>query len=196
MSSLVLCRLCQTNAAVNNCLSIASKRCRQQNWATRTEELLKVKVTVDDGGLPNYCCMKCCRRVEGLEKAARDLELFRELANQSYNELRLSHKRTKETSTVLVTPDTARARPPAKKYHNCTVGCLISVGCRLLGKRQLVNHTVMCSMHAFTVATHRRAECCGAQSEDYLSLRTDTELFQESDTGTLLYDCVHHNFIS
>ena len=121
MASLVLCRLCRANATVNNCLSIASKRSREQNWPNRIEELLKVKVAVDDG-LPNHCCMKCCRRVEGLEKAARDLELFRELASKSYSEFQSasSHKRSKETSAVQVTPDTARARPPAKKHLSST----------------------------------------------------------------------------
>lgn len=122
MASLWQCRLCLSNAPSNNCVSLISKTGKKQDWIQRIVNLLGVHLASDDS-LPQHICTKCCRRVEKLEKSAIDLESFRLQASQSYTTLldqksrsESSHKRPKETSGAIdVTPDTLRARPPAKR---------------------------------------------------------------------------------
>ena len=64
-------------------------------------------VIASDDGLPQHVCMKCCRNVEGLERAVKDLEEFRQLASKSYTELSKSvrRKRNKESGGASVTPE-------------------------------------------------------------------------------------------
>ena len=84
--------------------------------ARRMADLLDLPVAADDG-FSKYICDKCKRKVERLENAAEELEAFRRMANSTYTVLanRSDLKRTKETSSSVVSPDTARVRPPAKK---------------------------------------------------------------------------------
>ena len=76
----LLCCLCQLRSSSNNSVSIVSKRFERENGNNRITELLHVVVASDDvNGLPqHFCNMKCCRHVEGLEKAAKDLEDFKQ----------------------------------------------------------------------------------------------------------------------
>ena len=118
MSSLFLCRLCQLRSTSNNSVPIVGKKFERENWKNRITELLHVVIASDDG-LPLHICMKCCRHVEGLEKAVKDLEEFRQLASKSYTELSQSarRKRNKESGGASVTPETAKSRPPAKRPY-------------------------------------------------------------------------------
>jgi hypothetical protein len=79
---------------------------------------LDIPVTRADG-LPEHICRKCKRKLERLEKAAEELESFRSAAKNTFSTLALKRnelKRTKETSSsVGVSPDTLKSRPPAKK---------------------------------------------------------------------------------
>lgn len=110
-----VCRLCQSDASVNNSISLFSKSSIQKNWAARISDLLLVDMATPNGGLPSQFCSKCCRRIERLEKAASDLAEFKKQARECCRAFQLSRKRTKETSSdVGITPDTAKARPPIK----------------------------------------------------------------------------------
>ena len=91
----------------------------RQNLPSRISDLLDVPIAENDG-YPEHICEKCKRRMERLEKAAEDLVNFRSHANSSYAKLRTCMrgelKRTKETSSsVGVSPDTAKNRPPSKR---------------------------------------------------------------------------------
>ena len=108
----------------NNSVSIVCKRFERDNRKNRIIKLLYIHVVVvvvSDNGLPQHVCMKCCRpvHVEGLEKAVKDLEKFRQLAFKSYVELPESArmKRNKESGAASVTSNTAKSRPPAKKLY-------------------------------------------------------------------------------
>ena len=90
----------------------------RQSLSSRISDLLDVPIAENDG-YPEHVCEKCKRRLERLEKAAEDLENFRSQANSSYIKLRTCRrgelKRTKETSSsVGISPDTAKNRPPSK----------------------------------------------------------------------------------
>ena len=45
------------------------------NWPTRIQDLLGVSVSTKDG-LPQHICSVCMKRLEVLEQAALDLEVF------------------------------------------------------------------------------------------------------------------------
>jgi len=81
--------------------------------------MLDVSVDANDG-FPEleHVCEKYKRRLERLEKAAEDLELFRAQVRAWYASLRLKRselKRSKDTSSIDASPDTVRVRPPSKK---------------------------------------------------------------------------------
>ena len=99
-------------------VSLFSHTAKQQRLSGRITDLLDVPVTQADG-LPEHICRKCKRKLERLEKAAEELESFRSEAKNTYSILSLKRnelKRTKETSSSIgVSPDTLRSRPPAKK---------------------------------------------------------------------------------
>lgn len=91
--------------------------------ARRIADLLDLPVATDDG-FSRYICNKCKRKVECLENAAEELEAFRRMANSTYTVIanRSNLKRTKETSSSVVSPDTARvtdhkALDPAPQLH-------------------------------------------------------------------------------
>lgn len=113
-----ICRLCRAEVAAKHSVSLFSLAGEQQRLSGRIDELLDVRVTKDDG-LPGYICRKCKSRLELLEKAAEDLVDFRDQARASQLLLRPPVrgplKRTKESSGTFVSPDTARARPTAKR---------------------------------------------------------------------------------
>ena len=71
----LLCRLCQLRSSSNNSVSIVGKH---ENGTNRITELLHVvkisRVTTVDGYHKDFCNIKCCRHVEGLEKVVKDLE--------------------------------------------------------------------------------------------------------------------------
>ena len=94
------------------------KKASQERLASRISTLLDITLN-DDDGLPSLVCAKCKRRVESLETAMIDLTKFKkEVSNCAAMFLasRRDLKRIKSTSSdVGVSPDTAKARPPAKK---------------------------------------------------------------------------------
>ena len=98
-------------------MSLFSATGIQQRWASRIESLLDVPVSNRDG-LSGYICQKCKIRLVSLEKAAADLNAFKQLANCSRSALervRGPLKRPKCTSSDTgVSPDTARDRPRSK----------------------------------------------------------------------------------
>jgi hypothetical protein len=62
-------------------------------------------------------CEPCKRRLNSLEKSAEDLQNFRKQAKRS-RELfssRETLKRSKETSSDFVSPDTRKEKPPSKR---------------------------------------------------------------------------------
>ena len=99
-------------------VSLFSNTAVQQRLPDRITDLLDVPVTQADG-LPGHICRKCKRKLERLEKAAEELESFRCDAKNTYSTFALKRnelKRTKETSSSIgVSPDTLKSRPPAKK---------------------------------------------------------------------------------
>ena len=117
MSSL-LCRLCQSSSPSDTAVNLFSQTAAEQRLPDRITDLLDVPVARADG-LPGHICCKCKRKLEHLEKAAEELENFRSETKNTYSTLALKRnelKRTKETSSSIgVSPDTLKARPPAKK---------------------------------------------------------------------------------
>ena len=112
-----VCRLCRSLTAENRCVSLFTSSGLQQGWSSRINHLVAVPVASGDG-LPKHICRACKTRLEVLERAAKDLLSFRELAKRSHSTLVLPKgplKRTKVSSGDGVSPDTAHARPPAKK---------------------------------------------------------------------------------
>ena len=119
MATVRYCRLCRSVIRSHHYLSVFSLSSTENvNWPTRIHDLLEVHVDKDDG-LPGYVCSSCKRRVEVLEKAATDLAEFQRQAKAVYDALCTTRgrlKRTKETSGLVgVSPDTAKARPRAKR---------------------------------------------------------------------------------
>ena len=116
MANTKLCRLCTTPVNTKTIVQLFSETGKTHNWASRITALLLVKVDETDRLSP-CVCRKCIRRLESLEKAATELQAFRELAQRSMS-THQSHdhlKRTRITSSdVGVSPDTARAGPSFK----------------------------------------------------------------------------------
>ena len=114
----LLCRLCQSSSLSDVAVSLFSPTAVQQRLPGRITDLLDVPVARNDG-LPGHICRKCKRKLERLEKAAEELENFRSEAKSLYSTLAMKRselKRTKETSSsVGVSPDTLKTRPPSKK---------------------------------------------------------------------------------
>ena len=112
-----LCRLCRVVVPINRSISLLSHRGVQQRLPTSIANLLDVTIARDDG-LRQYICEKCKRQLESLEKVAEDLEAFREQAKGCQRMLSLPAvglmKHTKESNGAFTSPDTAKARPPAK----------------------------------------------------------------------------------
>ena len=112
-----VCRLCQSAVPSNRSVFLFSRGSVQQKLSSRFSDLLDLTVKNSDG-LPQYVSCKCKRRLKILENAAQDLVDFRSLAKDSYSALlaRGTLKRVKDSSgEVGVSPDIAKARPPAKK---------------------------------------------------------------------------------
>ena len=81
-------------------MSLFSSVAVKQQFPSRIENLLDVKVAGNDG-LPQHICEKCKRRVETLERATED---FRSQASEIYGSLVLARgalKRTKESSASI-----------------------------------------------------------------------------------------------
>lgn len=115
-----VCRLCREVVSCRNTIHLFSAKGLSNKWASRISSLLEVSVDEDERISPQVCSM-CTRRVVSLEKAAVDLQSFRELAQCSLTALQSAGqsagplKRTRVTSgEVGVSPDTARARPSSK----------------------------------------------------------------------------------
>ena len=111
-----VCHLCQSAIPSNCSVFLFSRGSVQQKLSSRFSDLLDVTVESSDG-LPHYVCCKCKQCLEIIENAAQDLVDFRSLARGSYSALlaRGILKRVKDRSgDVGVSPDIAKARPPAK----------------------------------------------------------------------------------
>lgn len=114
MASTTECRLCRL--VDTNSTHLFTAKGKSNKWASRISTLLAVSVNEDDKISP-YMCSMCTRRLVSLEKAATDLQAFKQLAQRSLAALIStgSLKRTRVTSgEVGVSPDTARARPSSK----------------------------------------------------------------------------------
>ena len=117
MSSKV-CRLCGSTTADKRCTSLFTSTGLQHAWVSRINRILRVEVATDDG-LPKQTCRACKTRLEALERAEEDRAAFTKMAKKSYRALVASSrpiKRTKVSSGD--SPDTATARPPAKKLSS------------------------------------------------------------------------------
>ena len=107
-------RLCRALVPSKRAVSLFTTTGIQQQWSRRIESLLCVPAESSDG-LPGYICEKCKVRILSLEKAALDLEEFKETARCSRSALARPLKRPKSTSSQFgVSPDTARQRPRSK----------------------------------------------------------------------------------
>ena len=71
--------MCRDLVASNGVVSLFSATGIQQRWASRIESLLDVPVSNCDG-LSGYICQKCKIRLVSLEKAAADLNAFKQMA--------------------------------------------------------------------------------------------------------------------
>lgn len=111
-----VCHLCRSVTTGNAAVALFSKKSSSQQLSSRISNLLDIDLPSQSDGIPPYVCCKCSRRFQRLEKAASELADFRQLAKENQRHFQLQRKRPKETSGALsVTPDTARARPPAKR---------------------------------------------------------------------------------
>ena len=116
MASTKPCRLCNNAVDAKTTVQLFSATGYKHKWASRITALLLVQVDETDL-LPSSVCKMCIRRLEFLEKAAADLQAFRELAQQSMSthQSRGPLKRTRVTSSDAgVSPDMARERPSSK----------------------------------------------------------------------------------
>ena len=113
-----LCRLCRASIASGSAVCPFSQTAVRQNLPGRITDLLDVPIAAKDS-LPQHICNKCKRKLERLEKAAKELEDFRTQASSNHTILastRRELKHTKETSaSVGMSPDTAKSRPASKK---------------------------------------------------------------------------------
>ena len=102
-------------------VALFGKKASQERLASRISTLLDITLN-DDDGLPSLVCAKCKRRVESLETAMIDLTKFKKEVSSCaamFLASRRDLKRIKSTSSdVGVSPDTAKARPPAKKMSH------------------------------------------------------------------------------
>ena len=102
-------------------VALFGKKASQERLAPRISALLDITLN-DDEGLPNLLCAKCKRRVESLETAMMDLTKFKKEVSScaaTFLASRRDGKRIKSTSSDFgVSPDTAKARPPAKKMSH------------------------------------------------------------------------------
>lgn len=115
-SSTTECRLCRSTVSNRSTVHLFTARGLKNKWASRISTILSIPVEKDERVSPHVCCM-CTRRIETLERAAADLQAFKELAKSSLDALqsRGPLKRTRVTSgEVGVSPDTVRARPSSK----------------------------------------------------------------------------------
>ena len=113
--------LCGTTLLPKHAVNLFGHAAVKTQLSSRPEDLLGVRVAVNDG-LPQHICERCKRRVETLERAVADLERFSSQVRESYEILLLTRaplKRTKESSASIgVSPDTIRARPQATHLIN------------------------------------------------------------------------------
>ena len=109
------CRVCFGVAQANHCTAIFSAPSNSLNWPLRLNKLLLVDIQEGDG-LGGHVCRSCTGKVASIESK---LESLRSIAKDTDTKLRArlsSRKRPKNTGDLLVSPDTAAARPSAKRY--------------------------------------------------------------------------------
>ena len=114
-----LCRLCLVSVPSGHAVCLFSQKAEKQRLCSRITDLLGVPVAEKDG-FSEHICERCKRKLERLEKAVEELTDFRCMANSSFSTMSIQRgqlKRTKETSSSIgVSPDTAKIRPPSKKH--------------------------------------------------------------------------------
>ena len=110
------CRVCFGVAQAKHCTAIFSAASIRMNWPVRLNKLLLVDINERDG-LGGHVCRSCTGKVASIENK---LDSLRSLAKESDTKLRAmvpARKRPKTTAgDFLVSPDTAAARPSAKRY--------------------------------------------------------------------------------
>ena len=99
----------------------------QKRWAPRISLLLDIPLEKQDN-LSSQICSRCCaNRVESLEKAFKDLIVFKAMA-RCYLDRVTGFKRTKETSSdVGVSPDTISDRLSSKVAKRLAQAVLLSI---------------------------------------------------------------------
>ena len=75
--------LCGTTLLPKHGVNLFGHAAVKTQLSSRPEDLLGVRVAVNDG-LPQHICERCKRRVETLERAVADLERFSSQARESY----------------------------------------------------------------------------------------------------------------
>ena len=81
------CCLCRAVVEVKNTVHLFNTSGLEKKWPSRIFTVLGAQVHESDGISPHMCKM-CTRRLESLEKAALDLEAFKDLAESSLAELK------------------------------------------------------------------------------------------------------------
>jgi len=94
------CRLCQGCLPSSHAVCLFNPGSVQQRLPGRIADMLDVSVNANDG-FPEHVCEKCKRRLEHLEKAAEDLELFRAQVRASYASLPLKSSELQRRTPVL-----------------------------------------------------------------------------------------------
>ena len=117
MATTAVCRICLAEPEQKHCIALFSTNSHRENWPRRLHELLGVAVSADDE-LPHHMCRSCRAKIVSLETK---LQQLRFLAFQSQRTIAMANqrKRAKETgaATEAISPDTAVARPPAKRQY-------------------------------------------------------------------------------
>ena len=109
------CRVCFGVAQRTHSTAIFSTAINSSNWPLRLNKLLLLDIQEGDG-LGGRVCRTCTGKVASIESR---LESLRSVAKETDTKLRAtlsSRKRPKTTGDLLVSPDTAAARPSAKRY--------------------------------------------------------------------------------
>lgn len=143
----VVCRLCASIIPRVRATSLFTPTGLLHRWPQRIAALLDVEISNKEE-MPGHMCGRCKTRVQQLERAGTDLNLFKEMAKQSLEKaMARASKRPKCTSdNIGVSPDTERLRPRSKISRKrldfdgkrrivITIHCMISDLYRLTSRK-------------------------------------------------------------
>ena len=101
-------KVCRSLVESTRIVHLFSSTGVERRWAPRISLLLDVPVDKSER-ISSYMCKSCAHRVESLEKAVKDLAVFRAMAQCSLERVTGLLKRAKETSSNIgVSPDTIK----------------------------------------------------------------------------------------